>query len=221
MKAKVLTDLAQDFGLIETFRWSPIEGFVHLPMHLDRLEQSAAAMGFKADRPLIHAELARVASQAAADGGDARVRLLLHRDGRAVISTTPLNHPAPGLGRARLSEHRVDPADLYLRHKTTLRELFDTELDRTAAAGLDEVIFLNRRGEVTEASRHSVFVRIEGRLITPPLACGLLPGVLRRRLLECGEAFEGVLAPGDLKRAETLYLGNSLRGLRRFVLEAA
>ena len=49
-------------------------------------------------------------------------------------------------------------------------------------------------------------------LLTPPLACGLLPGVLRARLLREGRAREAVLRPADLA-ARRLFVGNSLRGL--------
>lgn len=218
LKAKVLADLSQEYGLVETFRWAATEGFVRLSMHLDRLTQSAAAMGFDMDRSVIHAELARVAREVTGKEGDTRVRLLLRRNGKVEISASRLAPAAPGIGHARVSDHRVDPADPYLRHKTTQRALYDSEFDKAIEMGLDEAIFLNRRGEVAEASRHSIFVRIGGRLITPPLACGLLPGVLRRSLLESGEAFEGVLTPDDLRQVGALFLGNSLRGLCRFAL---
>jgi 4-amino-4-deoxychorismate lyase len=63
-----------------------------------------------------------------------------------------------------------------------------------------------RRGTIT-----NLFLRREGRLLTPPLGSGLLPGVLRQALLARG-AWEAVLRPADFARGEIL-LGNSLRGL--------
>ncbi|HRF12895.1 MAG TPA: aminotransferase class IV, partial [Candidatus Accumulibacter phosphatis] len=49
--------------------------------------------------------------------------------------------------------------------------------------------------------------------------CGLLPGVLRRQLLESGRALEQVLRLDDLCGASRLYLGNALRGLLPVSLE--
>ena len=82
-----------------------------------------------------------------------------------------------------------------------------------ALPGGFDALFLNERDEVCEGARSNVFVRLDGVLYTPPLACGLLPGILRRRLLESGEARERVLTLADLARAEALYMGNALRGL--------
>ena len=79
------------------------------------------------------------------------------------------------------------------------------------AAGGFEVIFARPDGMLTEGSFTNLFVPRGGRLVTPPLARGLLPGVLRAGLLETGEAVEGDLTAADL--AGTFYIGNALRGL--------
>jgi para-aminobenzoate synthetase/4-amino-4-deoxychorismate lyase len=54
-------------------------------------------------------------------------------------------------------------------------------------------------------------VERRGVLLTPPLASGALPGVLREQLLAAGQAVEAVLLPDDL--AQGFLLGNALRGL--------
>jgi branched-subunit amino acid aminotransferase/4-amino-4-deoxychorismate lyase len=77
------------------------------------------------------------------------------------------------------------------------------------------VVFLNERGELTEGSRSNLFVRRQGKLVTPPLSCGLLPGILRSKLIESGECAEEILYPYDLESADEIFLGNSLRGLIR------
>ena len=73
------------------------------------------------------------------------------------------------------------------------------------------MLFCNERGELTEGARSNIFVRRDGILLTPPLAAGVLPGILRAELIAHGEAREAMLTPDDLK-GEVL-LGNSLRGL--------
>jgi para-aminobenzoate synthetase/4-amino-4-deoxychorismate lyase len=78
------------------------------------------------------------------------------------------------------------------------------------------VLFLNERSELTEGAISSLFVRIGGQLLTPPLACGVLPGVLRQHILATDStAQERVLLPSDLYTADAVFLGNSVRGLRR------
>ncbi|MBL7466206.1 aminotransferase class IV, partial [Escherichia coli] len=67
------------------------------------------------------------------------------------------------------------------------------------------------QGYLTEGSFTSIFVERDGMLVTPPLARGLLPGVLRAELIETGRAVEGDLMPADL--AGGFYVGNALRGL--------
>jgi para-aminobenzoate synthetase/4-amino-4-deoxychorismate lyase len=108
----------------------------------------------------------------------------------------------------------LDADDYLLRHKTTARGRYDRAL--AALAGQPEVfdaIFLNTRGEVCEGARSNVFVERDGVLLTPPLACGLLPGVMRRQLIESGRALEQLLRLEDLQSAPAIYVANALRGL--------
>jgi para-aminobenzoate synthetase/4-amino-4-deoxychorismate lyase len=115
-----------------------------------------------------------------------------------------------------ISPHRTCSADTFLRHKTTQRDLYNNELAKARAEGYDEVLFLNERGELTEGAISTLFVRIDGKLFTPPLSAGALPGVLRRHILATNPtAQESILTVADLASAEAIYLGNSLRGLRQ------
>jgi len=123
-----------------------------------------------------------------------------------------------GVLKVGLAAARLDPGDPFLRHKTTRRDLYERAFVEAAARGLDEVLFLNRRGEVAEASRNSVFVELDGKLVTPPLTSGVLPGVLRRHLIESGQAIQQTV-PLDLLTSHPLLLGNSLHGLRAARLE--
>lgn len=104
--------------------------------------------------------------------------------------------------------------DLRLAHKTTDRDCYDAPRREAAAQqGADEVLFTDAGGALTEGSFTSLFVERDGRLLTPSLVQGLLPGVLRRELIEQGRAVEARLVPGDL--TDGFWLGNSLRGLMR------
>jgi para-aminobenzoate synthetase/4-amino-4-deoxychorismate lyase len=102
----------------------------------------------------------------------------------------------------------VESHDFRLRHKTTDRAFYDRAREDS---GCDEIVFLDGAGFVTEGSFTNVFVERDGKLVTPPLARGLLPGILRRKLLETGKAVEGDLTVEDLSAG--FFIGNSLRGL--------
>ena len=113
-----------------------------------------------------------------------------------------------------ISDTRLNSGDLFLYHKTTRRELYDREWAHfSEMLGADEVIYLNERGELAEGSRTSIFIEHGGKLITPQATAGVLPGVLRQSLLDERRAVEGILTLNDLNRADSVYLGNSVRGL--------
>jgi branched-subunit amino acid aminotransferase/4-amino-4-deoxychorismate lyase len=107
-----------------------------------------------------------------------------------------------------ISPQRTDSRDMFLRHKTSWRDLYESEVKRL---GTDEVIFINERGELTEGARSNIFVTCGNVLLTPPLAAGALDGRLRAELIAQGKAQEAVLTPDDL--SGEVYFGNSLRGL--------
>ncbi|MBC7961513.1 MAG: aminodeoxychorismate synthase component I [Steroidobacteraceae bacterium] len=200
-----------DFQLIASLRLQ--DGcYKLLDRHLARLEASSEYFGFAFDPQKARQLLIEHAGKTT---GLRKVRLLLAADGTLQISSEALPETATPL-RLSFSPVRVDAQDPFLYHKTTRRELLDDA--RLACPECDEVLFINELGEVTEGSCHTLVIKLSGRLLTPALASGLLPGVLREELLECGDISETVLYPDDLLRAEELWLINSVRGWRRAVL---
>ncbi len=215
LKMKFLTDPPKSFELIETLLYESGKGFWLLDGHLERLKASAAYFGYAHDERAVREALDR-----AVDGrpeARLRVRLLLAEDG--AVSVTVAEQPAQAAGTAMryaISDTRVDSANPFLFHKTTRRELYDREWQHYAdTKGADEVLYLNERGELAEGSRTNIFIERDGKLLTPPLSSGLLPGVLRRDLILQGKAAEAVLTLDDLERADAVYVGNSVRGLVR------
>jgi len=212
LKARFVSDAAAGFQLIETLRLEN-GGYPLLQRHLDRLQSSARALAFACERRDVEDRLHDLAL--GHPDGVYRVRLTLARGGEIELRVAPLAPDAAG-ARAEISPHRIDSRSPWLRHKTTVRDLYDRELARVGVdAGVFDAIFLNERGEVCEGARSNVFIRRRAGdpLLTPPLDCGLLPGVLRGQLLAAGEAVECVLRESDLHTAAELYLGNALRGL--------
>jgi para-aminobenzoate synthetase / 4-amino-4-deoxychorismate lyase len=215
LKARVLSELAKDYGLIETLRWSATEGYWRLDRHLGRLTESANALKFALDRGAAEAKLAAAAAaEGWRDRGDRRVRLELSRDGTLALTSEPLTQRAAQDLKLCIADERLDAADPFLRYKTTRREAFDRAFAQAARANLDEAILLNRLDKVADASRNSIFAEIGGRLVTPRIEDGALPGVLRAALIDEGRAVEGELTLSSLERAERWFVGNSLYGLR-------
>ena len=105
----------------------------------------------------------------------------------------------------------VDNGDWRLRHKTSDRDFYDAGLRAARGAGAVEALFLRDDGLLTEGCFTSLLVERDGILLTPPASLGLLPGVLRRFLLDAGRAKETELRIGDL--AGGFLIGNALRGL--------
>ena len=107
----------------------------------------------------------------------------------------------------------VDPGDWRLRHKTSDRGFYEDAQAAAAMAGADDAILVRDDGLVTESAIANIFVERGDILLTPPAALGLLPGVLRRSLLDEGRAEEAELTLADLD--DGFLLGNATRGLRR------
>lgn len=180
--------------LIETVLWDGA-GAPRWPLHLARLQRSADLLGW--DCP-----------EVALPGPDhpARLRLTLGRDG-AVEWTVAALPPAKTEWRVGLAGEKLRSDDPWLRVKSTRREVYD-RARATLPDGLDEVIFLNERGEVCDGSITTVFFDRGQGMRTPPVSSGLLPGVLRAEL-GCPEE---VLLAGDVPTVR-LWVGNALRGL--------
>jgi 4-amino-4-deoxychorismate lyase len=190
--------------LIETLGWDGAV-FPREERHLARLARAAARFGWRC-------EGAAEALRAAAPEGPARMRLTLAASGAIEVTASPLP-PGKPIWRLGLAEARLASDDPWLQVKSSRRAAYDAA--RAALPpGLDEVVFLNERGEVCDGTITTLFFDAGDGLRTPPLSSGLLPGVLREEMLDEGRCREAVLHAADLGRVQ-LWLGNSLRGLVR------
>ncbi|HEU4324095.1 MAG TPA: aminodeoxychorismate synthase component I [Roseiflexaceae bacterium] len=210
LKARVLTAPQPGFALLETLLWRPDAGYALLDRHLARLADSARYFGVPLEPALARCALEDLA--ATLPPADQRVRLLVSQDGTPRCEHAPLA-PAPDrpvlLG---IAPAPVDSANPLLYHKTTARQVYEAAL--AACPGCDDAVLWNERGELTETCIGNLALRLDGALLTPPVASGLLPGTLRAELLEQGTLREQTLTLADLERCEALFVLNSVRGVR-------
>ncbi|BCA78733.1 chorismate-binding protein [Desulfuromonas sp. AOP6] len=210
-KGRILTQSAPPPTLLESLRWTPEEGLFLREEHLRRLADSAAYFDLPWSRHEAIRQLDRLT--ATLPPHPHKIRLLLGADGHYNGEALPLSPSPPGPLRLGLAPFPVDSADPRLYHKTTQRRLYDEA--RQACPDCDDVILWNERGEVTETTIANLVVeREDGRLITPTLDCGLLPGTFRATLLAQGTIEEGIVPLEELPRCRRLFLINSVRGWR-------
>ena len=212
VKAAVLSVSPLSFDLLETLRWTPEEGFARLEAHLDRASHSASHFGYVFDRARVLQALHR---ESRGRAGPCRVRLLLSGDGRPSVEFAPLK-PHSDVYRICFADRPVSSTDLFLLHKTTRRGVYDRAL--SAAAGFDDVLLWNERGEITESCIANIVVERDGRRMTPPRTCGLLAGTERAALIRSGWVSEGVLRLSELLEGDRFYLVHSVRGVWKIEL---
>ncbi|KQW90053.1 anthranilate synthase [Massilia sp. Root418] len=218
LKARFLTGLSNDFELFETMYATREHGVRNLERHLRRLGASARYFGFAYDADAARAYIA-MACNMMAPGTPTRLRLALNQAGAFAVqqgALAPLAEPV----RVLLSTETIDSGELFLRHKTNLRARYDAAWRAAEAQGAFDTLFFNERGELAEGGRSSVFVKLDGRWYTPPLASGLLPGVMRAAMLDdpAWNAAERVITRAMLEQAEDIVICNALRGAVRAVL---
>jgi para-aminobenzoate synthetase/4-amino-4-deoxychorismate lyase len=207
IKRRFLLRASAAFDLLESIK---LEDGVYwlLDRHCQRLRRSAEHFGFPFDLEDVERALRGTAEQNPI--GAHAVRLLLSRRGNIAIETRPLP-PTPVHPSVALAETVVCSDDEFLHHKTTHRAIYEAHAPKTAE--IFDTLLFNERGEITEFTRGNVAAELDGRLLTPPESCGLLPGTLRAELLAQGQLVERVLKRDDVFRAKRLWFLNSLRGL--------
>ena len=212
LKARFLTQPPEDFQLIETMLWS--DGYPLLRYHLDRCSSSAKYFGFRFNNDAVLETLHRN-EFSLKKKLKYKVRLLVSRNGEHSVQNTELTETFSA-GKILLAEERIDSTNKFYFHKTTLRILYDRMTAQAKSKRCDDFIFRNERGEITEGCISNIFIRRGKSLFTPPLDCGLLPGVYRQYILEKNpSASERKMYVHDLEKADAIFICNAVRGIRK------
>ena len=119
---------------------------------------------------------------------------------RAVIATTTRRNEHSPLSRCKCINY------------------LDNILARLEAAkrGAEDALLLNTAGRLAGTTIANLFLVIDGAVVTPPVADGALPGVMRGEVLAAAGAEERSLKPEDLARASEAFVTNCL-GIRALV----
>ena len=207
-----------DFDVLETILWNKDKGFAYLKEHLERARNSQTYFGREWNEGCSKRALARLNTLLSRKKTDnARVRLLVSKTGKVKTEYSVLEKAGWNKGELKLkiSSRPVNSKDVFLYHKTTNRDFYNSEFEKARSDGFDEVIFMNEKGEVTEGAISNIFILKKGEWLTPPSRCGLLRGIWRGKTICKLHAQEIIIMLKDLKTAERIIIGNSVRGSRR------
>lgn len=211
VKSDALYRIAQPWGLVETIGWTEDGGYRLLHEHMRRLASAATSLGIALNTPGVLEELRH---RERAFRSDMRVRVVLHVGGDASIGCEPLCQSPPNL-QARLATEHVCSEDPSLRLKTTRRSFFQRQLEH---CGVDEALLWNEKQEITEFCTGNVVADLGGRFLTPPVECGLLPGIMRAELIRSGCVIEGRVTIAELHEVRQVFRINSVRGIEHVEL---
>lgn len=216
-------------GLFETIRVDAA-GPCFLDRHLARLRTSARRLRLPVPRDdtAIHAAIMALLAAFPGQAGSLRLTLtrgpgprglkLPERPAPTLLirAFAPVPPPAPARlipSAIRRNEHSPTTGMKTLAYLDQV-----LALDDAVAAGFDDALLLNTAGEVACTTMANLFAVTAGRLVTPEVGAGILPGITRARVLALPlHAIERRLTLADLVAAEELFLTNALIGARPVV----
>lgn len=202
VKVHFLTSNNPAFDIIETVKVKN-HGMIFREEHLQRMKQSAQALGFH-----FNAELEKL--QATQNG---IMRILLAKDGSYEIQYKVYEETSSST--VSLADPVVDSTHPLLYHKTTYRPYYKDSMEKIKRGEIYDELYVNEKGELTEGARSNVVLEIGGRCFTPKIESGLLNGIYRQKLLDEKFCVEKTLYVSDLYKATNIYCVNSVRGIKK------
>lgn len=221
-------------GVYETLRTYSRRPFL-FDRHVERLRRSAARIAVEppADDDRLLAEVMRTVE---AHGGtdEAYIRILLTR-GVGPLTYRPEACPTPTLvilvktfvpqaeaihqegvtiALVDIRRNHRDALDPHIKSNNLLNNAL--AMQQAYARGAEEALMCNLDGALVECAQSNIFLVRDGRLLTPPLEDGLLPGITRACVLELAAslgvpAAETSLRPDDLASADEAFLTGTTR----------
>ncbi len=153
----------------------------------------------------------------------ARVRLMIWRKGKILhhaIVAQPLERLTAAQYRKGFSASLTNGhhRETCVPIKSLDYGIFREGLRKARSAGFDEALFVNRKGELVEGSRTNIFLVKDNCLLTPPIASGCLPGVMRQQVISAARRLKircaaKPLNAQDLLTADEAFVTNALLGI--------
>lgn len=209
-KAAVLYRKQARFQLITTGKISQKQ-LQFEDQHLERLTKASRYFAYPFDPEELRQRIEEECQVCDANQ-DYRLRIILSKSGEIELSRQILTPLSPKFCQAKLCLQEADLNQSFAYFKTTHRPHL--------SLGEQEIIYHNAAGELLETSIGNLVLKINGKLYTPPISLGILPGIYRQHLLETGQVEEKVLTVADLNQAETIYGCNAVRGLYELRIES-
>ncbi|MDJ1176395.1 aminodeoxychorismate synthase component I [Roseofilum capinflatum] len=216
IKSRVLTQPQPPFSLLETLLWTPQAGYFLLSYHLQRLQDSAEYFNIDLNLPQLLQQLQTLAPSL--KPSPHKIRVLIDFQGKLTLESYPISPPSPFTPlTVKLAPQPIDSSSIWLYHKTTHRQIYTQA--SAAVTDCDDVLLWNENHQMTEATIANIVLHWQGKWITPPLSCGLLPGTVRAWLLDRHLIHEHPITLDMITPSSTLYLINSVRGWQRACLK--
>jgi para-aminobenzoate synthetase/4-amino-4-deoxychorismate lyase len=215
LKAQVLVQQPLHFSLLETLLWTQEDGFFLQEKHTARMLDSATYFDIPITKEKLEDYLKQISS---AFFTPQRVRVLLDQAGRlqhesAVFKIIKDNQTL----KACLAKAAVDSGNVFLFHKTTQREVYESA--RQGFEEFDDVLLYNEFGELTEFTIGNLVVELNGQLLTPPISCGVLAGTFRAYLVEASQVLERTIKIDQLNKCAKIFRVNSIRRWQRVQIQ--
>jgi para-aminobenzoate synthetase/4-amino-4-deoxychorismate lyase len=215
LKAQVLVQQPLPFSLLETLLWTQEDGFFLQEKHTARMLHSATYFDIPMTKEKLEDYLKQISS---AFFTPQRVRVLLDQSGRllhesAVFKIIKDNQTL----KACLAKAPVDSGNVFLFHKTTQREVYESA--RKDFEEFDDVLLYNEFGELTEFTIGNLVVELNGQLLTPPIFSGVLAGTFRAYLMETGQVLERTITIDQLNKCTKIFRVNSIRRWQRVAIQ--
>ena len=208
-KAAVLYRKQARFQLITTGKISQ-KCLLFENQHIERLRKASRYFAFPFDSENLKQKI-KEECQACDVHQYYRLRISLNKSGEIELSRQVLTSLSSSFCQAQLCLQEADLNHAFTYFKTTHRPHLNL--------GEQEIIYHNKYGGLLETSIGNLVLKIAGKLYTPPVRLGILPGIYRQYLLETGQVEEKVLTLADLAQAEAIYGCNAVRGLYELSLE--
>ncbi|HDY88620.1 MAG TPA: aminodeoxychorismate synthase component I [bacterium] len=218
LKMNFFSKSIEEFKLLETLLYHK-GTYRLLKQHVQRMQDSAHYFDFRFDAEELATYLKKYAEQFT-DNCNYRVRVLCDRSGTFHAENSQIGSSIKTQNaHVAFSGKTMDSRNVLLYHKTTHRTVYNEMYKKALEKGLADVIFINEKGEVTEGCISNIFIKKNKELITPPVKCGILNGLMRQYIIKKAKNVrEDILTQDDIRKADSLYICNSVRGITRIKL---